>query len=209
MRIFVTLVVFLIASATNAQEQKVSSVINLYGVTFTYGIPPWVTPGDTMLDQVKTFRDQKGPSFLIEFIPSDEEFESWNKMFAISAYRNTAPVPIDLWQNVSLDTLRKVCQGYKETVLVKQEKVALVQVVCPRIAGVPLKGYEGDIGQVAVFAFLMNGSVLINHRMEWRGAAFDGEDESSWPVEVSEVEAVAQALQGAKATGGAGVIAFQ
>lgn len=209
MRAFMFFLTCLIAFGASAQEQKASSVVNLYGVTFSYGIPPWVTPGENMLQQVKPFRDQKGPSFLMEFIPSDEEFESWNNMFAISAFRNNTPVPMTIWQQVSLDTLRKVCVGYSETPLVQEEKVALVQVVCPRIAGVPLQGYDGDVGQVAVFAFLMHGGVLINHRMEWRGEAFDGDDRATWPVEPSELETVAQSFRGAKAFKDGETVSFQ
>ena len=203
------LILIAISTLANAEESKVKSVVNLYGVTFTYGAPPWVTPGDDLLGQIKPFRDQKGPSFLLELIPSDQEFESWTDMFSVTAFRNNGPVPVSKWQMVSLNSLKQVCRGYKEETLLSANNVSLVKVYCPRVvAAVPMKGYEGGVGQVAVFAFMANGNVLINHRMEWRGPAFEISNPESWPTSQDEIDRSLSILKQAEAIGVNGIVSF-
>lgn len=209
MRFILVFTLYFLTTAAISQDQRASSVVNLYGVTFKYGIPPWVTPGNDMLKQMKPFRDQKGPSFLLEFIPADQEFENWTEMFSVSAFRNNQPAPVEMWRQVSLATLAKVCSGYDEQTLLTGEKVVLVKVICPRVTAVaPIEGFSGGVGQVAVFAFMVSGNVLINHRMEWRGSAFDAGNKSSWPATGEEIDEALSILKQATAMNGQTLVQF-
>jgi len=209
MRILLILLIFSVSNLSAADDvSKATSVVNLYGVVFTYGVPPWVTPGDDMLEQMKPFRDQKGRSFVLEFIPADEEFDSWKTMFAVSAYRHNQTAPVQGWRDWSLDTLKNVCSGYRENTLFLEGPVALVQVICPRVVGAPMKGYEGGMGEVGVFAFMVHGNVLINHHIEWRGKAFDADNEATWPVSRTEIDKALKVLKQASAFNEKTIIKF-
>ena len=208
MRLISIFLVVIFSVGVFAEEKKISSVVNLYGVIFQYGIPPWVGKTDNPLAEFKPYRSQKGNDFILEFIPADETFEDWNTMFAVSATRNNRTVPVNIWKDYVLSTLKSACMGYKENTLVMKGHVALAQITCPRVKGAPMKGYEGGKGEIAVFAFLIHDNVLINHYIEWRGKAFDADDQTTWPVTQEEIEKAIETLKSAKAFNDKFVVRF-
>ncbi len=199
MRIFLAFALLVFSAAGFAEEKKITSVVNLYGVTFQYGIAPWVDTTKNPLEQVKPYRHQQGNDFILEFIPADETFEDWKTIFAISATRNNRTVPVGLWKDYSLEGLRKHCERYEEKTLVESETVALVQVFCPKVVGAPIKGYGGRMGEIGLFAFMVHDKILINHHIEWRGHSFNTKYPNKWPVQQGEIDKAIELLKSAKA----------
>lgn len=208
MKLMFCALVLLVSMTAAADDKKISSVVNLYGVTFQYGAPPWVVGAPNPLSAVNPYRNQQGNNFVLEFIPADEEFDSWKTMFAVSAMRNNRTIPVDPWIDYSLATLKRVCKGYRDKVLHRTDKVALVQMSCPRVVGAPMKGYEGGMGEIGIFAFLVQGEVLINHHIEWRGKAFDPDDEATWPVAQDQIDIAIGIMREAKAIKEDSVVGF-
>lgn len=189
-----------LTSDVNVDRPEATSVINLYDVTFTYGVPPWVSGTANILKEVKPYRSQKGDDFIYELIPADESFENWSTLFAVSAMRNNRSVPVTTWRDYGLDLMRTSCQGYRELTYLVNENVALLQVFCPRVKGMPMKGYEGGMGEIGLFAFIVHDTILIKHYVEWRGQAFDIDNPLEWPVEQSEIDKVLTSMKLVTAT---------
>ncbi|UTW59591.1 hypothetical protein KFE96_04590 [Kordiimonas sp. SCSIO 12603] len=208
MRLFFVLLLVIISNHVLADEKKISSVINLYGVTFQHGTPPWITDVENPFLEVRPFRNQKGRNFVFELIPRDESFKNWKSIFAVSALKNNRPIAAKIWSDYSLQALRDACQSYSEEVLLMEKNIALIKVYCPKVVGVPMPGYEGDVGEIGVFAFLVMDNVLINHHIEWRGSAFDTSNPETWPISVEGIEKGLTELKKAKAISSAGMLGF-
>jgi len=63
-----------------------------------------------------------------------------------------------------------------------------MKVVCPKIIGFNLDGYNEGVGQISLFAFFISGTTLIKHYIKWRGDAFSSLDKSTWPVSEAALE---------------------
>ncbi|MCJ9430710.1 hypothetical protein [Kordiimonas marina] len=209
MRLLSVFLLLFISASASAEAPKISSVINLYGVTFQYGAPPWISKGENLLKEVKPYRQQRGNDFVFELIPAAESFDSWKTLFAINAGRINRVIPAKMWKDYNLTTFKSVCWGFKEKILSMDDNTALVQITCPRVVGKPLmKGYEGGVGEIGIFAFMVVGNVLINHHLEWRGHGFDPDDKASWPATQEQIDKGIKLMQSVKAMKGNMVVSF-
>ncbi len=175
-------------STFQIKAEEVQSTVNLYGTTFIYGAPLWINTNDPnfkttdLLKMSKNFRDQKGPSFILEAIPVNENFENWTTMFAVKAFNVGRKAPMGAWEDNTLATFRQVCGGLSIQYLEQQSDISLVQIICPKILGYNQDGYNDGVGEIGLFAFYVNNTTAISHYIEWRGNAFSPTNKAEWPV---------------------------
>ncbi|MEZ5758810.1 MAG: hypothetical protein R3D86_11370 [Emcibacteraceae bacterium] len=209
----ITIFIFSLLSLPTVAKE-VESTINLYGNVFTYGIPPWIDPNaadfkeEDLLKKSKYFKDQKGPSFIIEAIPVDQEFDSWTTIFAIKALNLGQAVPISRWEDQTLNTFRQTCGDVSIEYLDTGSTASLVQIICPKVLGYTQDGYNDGVGEIALFAFYISGTTLISHYIEWRGKAFHPLDKAAWPVDDNMLSKQISALKKTTVISKKGIIKF-
>lgn len=216
LNLFFLLVTVLLASVSaHAESDKkainITSGINLYGVTFQHGSPPWlkrVTDDQEILKASKFFKDQKGPKFIYEAIPADETFEAWKTIYVVKALKNIQKMPLSKWEFSNLTIFRQVCPDVQIEYLVMGAKVSLVQVVCQKILNYSQDGYDKGMGEVGLFVFMKQDDVLISHYTEWRGEAFTYRDRKSWPVTEGQLQEGIVNMKKAKAIGQKSIVTF-
>lgn len=177
-----------LVSQTFAAEKISEQMTNLYGKTFSYSIPPWSSGDmDKIMDESKFSRQQQGPMFMLEAVPAAESFESWKTIFSIRAAQSSK-IPLQQWVNMSLKSFMDYCESPEFVTLKEDKKSQTIKVVCPKVIGLSLFGYDEGVGEIGVFRFLKDDDVLVSHYIEWRGRAFDKTDEKTWPVSQDKIQ---------------------
>jgi|GEM_PF-4172322 len=189
-------------SMDKKETAKGTSVVNLYGISFSFGMAPWVSHPKKAMTESEYFRSNKGNQFMLEAIPKGQTFEKWKTLYAVSAIKIGRKIPLKTWEDVTLNNFKKTCTDGEFKELVRKEAVSLYQVVCPKISGPKKMGYKKKMGEVGVFAFFVVDGVLISHYIEWRGKSFSMDNPKKWPVSQSELAKVTNLIKGAVATKG-------
>ena len=65
--------------------RKIIQTVKLYQGTLVFPPPMWIR-GISDLGQTKFFREQKGNTFVLEQIPSDQEFDNWKNIYGIYGF---------------------------------------------------------------------------------------------------------------------------
>ncbi|MBN8196965.1 hypothetical protein [Thalassospira povalilytica] len=172
---------------------EVTAVVNVYDNLVTYPMPLWVNPDSPtdIIKESKHFRDQKGPSFVLEQIPADQDFENWKQIYVVSGLYIGRDIPISKVINTYLSGFRQACM--KRDVKFYQVKSPENTIVafCEKFySATGLQGTMKDHGEVMVRRHFMSGGAIISVTYEWRGPAFNYADDSTWPVSEAEIKKV-------------------
>lgn len=207
--VLMTVSSFSYAKKETDKPQSITSVINLYGVAFSYGSPPWIEVAINIAKESKFYKNQQGRDFIYEAIPSDETFENWKTMYAVKARKARQNVTLTAWEDSNINVFKKACQDVKIKYLVMDVNVSFAQIICPKVVNFNLHGYENGVGEVGLFAFLKHDNVFISHYIEWRGDAFDAHDRESWPVDEEQLNKAIANLKKASTFKDGKVVSFK
>ncbi|MEQ9346733.1 MAG: hypothetical protein RIG26_09850 [Thalassospira sp.] len=175
------------------KDREFTSVIHIYGNLVTYPMPAWFKPESEkdIFEQSKYFRDQKGPQFIYEQIPADQDFDDWEEIYIVSGLLLGKDVPVQRVIDLYLAGFKQGClNGEVKSYQVSNPENTLVA-FCEEFDGASgLQGTQKGLGEIMVKRqFVSNGAVVsVTH--EWRGPAFDYRDSASWPASEDEIDAM-------------------
>jgi hypothetical protein len=153
-------------------------VTRLFDTVLSYAPPPWISsPAD--IGNVEVFRDegstQNGTrAFIMEFIPKGESFESWSRLYAITA-ETPLREPLQTYRNGQIARYADACDGMQwQRLDAVPDDAELFVVFCPRYRADPTHG------EAAVFNMQMLGRTLVKTYHHIRTAAFSPEEVNAW-----------------------------
>jgi len=194
--IFISAGVVFGAFPVDAQQapnfEKAPQVIKIFEAIVSYPLPSWFK-SPISLDQSEYYKDQKGPSFLLEQIPKGEKFESWSRLYAVhgNIYKDGKNILLDNYAIANFGPLIKACG--KENISIQRihqnKQSQSYVVICRDTPHVPPgSGYGPGIGEVGLFRFLKLDNTFIKVYQEWRGKSLDFSDNTTWPVSQDELK---------------------
>ncbi|MEK9970295.1 MAG: hypothetical protein VW600_14240, partial [Ferrovibrio sp.] len=74
------------AVAQPVDPSKITQTINLFDAVAVYPAASWQRSADPSKDS-EFYRNQNGPSFILEQIPKGEKFDKWSRLYAIAAVK--------------------------------------------------------------------------------------------------------------------------
>jgi hypothetical protein len=174
MRIILTAFLVCLATAVAAEQVKTTATIRLFDTVLTFAPPPW-TSGPDWIDQVETFENRGQTAndtriFIQEFIPVGESFDSWSRLYAVSAETPLSGT-LDGYRVGQVGIYTDACVDAQS--LVSRTTPAdrtLFTVFCPRYKANP------DQGEVAFFSMMMQGETLVKTYYHIRVPAFTAAD---------------------------------
>jgi len=183
-------------SPTSAQQapnfDRAPQVIKIFNAIVSYPLPSWIKP-PISLDQSEYYKDQQGPSFLLEQIPKGEKFESWSRLYAVhgTVIKNGQNITLDNYAFLNFGPLIKACG--KENISLQrihQSKHSQSFVVLCQDTphAQPGSGYGQGVGEVGLFRFTKFKNTFIKIYQEWRGQSFDSTNNTTWPVSQEELK---------------------
>ncbi|MBO6782369.1 MAG: hypothetical protein JJ899_03720 [Alphaproteobacteria bacterium] len=189
-------------SEQNAADDPITA-INVYDAIVTLPQPSWSgtsTDGRPDIEQSRYYKDQKGPQFIFEQIPKDEEFESWTRLYAVFGFHSgrDSNIPLDAFVAASVQQFFNSCGPANVKVdLLHRSRVAVTMIVLCRDSpnGRREIGYGPGIGQVGLFTFARYRNTLLKIYQEWRGSAFELDEPDTWPVDQSELKMMIERFQ--------------
>lgn len=177
---------FSVQAETNFNPDKITAIINVYEAVVQHPVPSWITSND-FLNQVEAFREQKGTTFVLEFIPKGEKFESWSKMLAVQGDYLPRKDKISL-KRFALSSLLPLMQAcgkgnFDIAPVMEAAEVATYLMVCASTPNGPKQlGYGPETGEIMLKTIRRFNDTYISVRHEWRGTNFNLQDVSGWPV---------------------------
>jgi len=183
------------ARAEPVDAAGVIQQIDLYDALLKYPQPAWISgqmePAE-LLDQSEFFKEQNGPTFIIEQIPDGQSFERWTSLFAIVAeeLQPDQAVPMQTFVGLSVEVNRRACveDGFGVQVLGSDERSTIAVMVCDSVAdGPPEVGYGPGVGEVSIWRFVVFENTYLKIYQRWRGLAFDIDVRGGWPVAEAEM----------------------
>lgn len=175
------------AHAKNSfNPDKITQVVNIYEAVVQHPVPSWITSND-FVNQVEVFREQKGTTFVLEFIPKGEKFESWSKMLAVQGdyLPRKDKISLKRFALSSLLPLMQACGNgnFDIAPVTEAAEVATYLMVCASTPNGPKQlGYGPETGEIMLKTIRRFNDTYISVRHEWRGTNFNLQDVSGWPV---------------------------
>ncbi len=167
------------------------ATIKLFDATASVPLPNW-QKGDDVGAESEINRLENESSFLMEFVPKNDSFTDWRRLYAIRA-DVTPSLPLADAYNGQVNIYSSVC-GKDDVRLQKlsaSDAHVLFALICPSSPDGPRKfGYGPDVGEISVFWIGRHNGTIIKIFHHWRGENFDPEDQGSWPVRQEQVQQV-------------------
>jgi len=138
-------------------------------------------------EESEFYRDQKGPSFIIEQIPKGESFEAWSQLFAIhgSYLPNAQNLTIKQFANVNMRPFIQACGEENISITKLEDATSALTIIlfCAASPNGPINlGYGSDKGEIALMTFRRQDDTFIKVYHEWRGPKFTAANNATWPV---------------------------
>jgi hypothetical protein len=202
MALSIILVTTIFYSSTPARAQPVSSkdipvsVTKIFDAIVRYPAPSWYKPS-IQLDQSEYFRDQKGPSFIIEQIPKGEKFDDWSKLHAVRGIYigKNRTVVLRKFAMATVVPFFQVCgkENVRIDPIVKSADTMTFMIICSNSTNMKAASVDGTsvygegIGQVGLYRLFKFRNTFIKIYQEWRGKKFNKNDIATWPVNQKEL----------------------
>lgn len=180
------------AAAQQATKQRpAQATIKLFDATAVVPLPSWQKGTDVAADS-EVSRRQNQQAFILEFIPKNEEFTAWSRLYAVRA--DVAPkVPLVKAINAQISLYAQVCGKDRISLqkLSSSKTHFLFVLMCPSSPNGPANlGYGPNIGEISVFWMTKHKDTIVKVFHHWRGASFNNSVQTSWPVDKDTVQRV-------------------
>ncbi len=182
--------------AQPVDPEKITQTIHLYDAVVAYPAPSWQRTADPT-HASEFYRNQNGPTFILEQIPKGEKFEKWNRMYAVFAVKIQGLAFKD-FINQTLAPFFSVCgkENFSVVPLQQQADAITLRILCQNSPSGPAKfGYGDGVGEVTLIRFGQVGSTFIKVYHHWRGKSFMATDPASWPVPAAELETMVKRFE--------------
>ena len=182
------------AGAEIVDASVAAQQIELFDVILRYPQPPWVVGSlerSELLNRSKFYRDFSGNTFVLEQIPSGQEFDTWDSLFAVTAEELAVGRRFSMQDFIGLAERqnRLVCvdRGYAIQVLRATQNDSIVFMVCGSTEkGSTTIGYGPGVGEASLWRFLIYDDTYLKIYQRWRSSDFTIENRDDWPM--TEVE---------------------
>lgn len=159
-------------------EKEVSLTMRLYDGVFSGPMPYWVRKA-RQLNDLKGYRNQKGNSFVVEFIPKAQNFEHWTRLYGVYAF-HVPGLGMDKFTEIAKQTFREGCrQGAEIKALGSANDAAVLEFSCPELnpdASLN-KGLSVEHGYMYI---AHTGDSFVKVYQSWRGASSADAESPDW-----------------------------
>jgi hypothetical protein len=170
---------------------KSRNVVKIYELVAEYPLPTWASLPPT----ASHFRrQQKGPEFLMEQIPEDEQFPAWTRIYTIYG-RYAKGGQFDAFKTVSLREWSSACRDerFATQAILDAPSHWRGLIFCESTHDGPADGPAGhgwgeDVGSVTLMDLQHLSQTYVRIHHIWRGRRYDRADPASWPVAETEVQ---------------------
>lgn len=179
------------ALAQTATGKSPTAIIQLFQAIVNFPPPEWQDP-DNLLQGSEIARRQSGNTFVLEFIPKGQTFESWRQLYAVYALKSSGMELSDFVER-SIVPFNQGCgeENLKTRTVSESEASVLVQIFCENSAGAPKEmGYGDGVGEIAVMWFGRYRQTFVKVYQQWRGPRFSEADPETWPAKQEEIDRV-------------------
>lgn len=164
-------------------------VLDTLGQRVTLPRPEWLGADGTLADLATTFFFVDGDQASLRIFPRGEGEAFWSTVYGVRVSRSPAPVLKD-FRALVIESYARGC---------RPETVALFQLEPDNGEDIPPLGFvcgayrpEASVdpgkGEVMVVGFYKSATGMAMIYQEWRGAAFDAADQTTWPVSPQRLE---------------------
>lgn len=161
-------------------------VMETFSVISQFNLPPWTT-AQNFGESAEIFRDQgeiaKGHDlFIWEAIPKGESFDSWSKLYAITAeYAMTGELEqyVNGQINRSADTCENISHQFFDAT---PSSAMLFIVICDSYKDQP------ETGEISILNMQILNKTLVKNYIHIRGPKFSLDKIDEYPAPVDEIE---------------------
>ena len=161
------------------------------GHVLTLPVPAWGEgAGGNDLSAMQLVRTPASPTAeVMELIPADETIDSWTRMIAALAV-NEPGYPAAAHEDSLVTSFKAGCQPDKlqmGTAMPDDGDLSRVVVIACGQYQPGLVGTADGMGEVLIASLFETSAGAVKIYQEWRGPAFDLNDQSTWPVAQEEL----------------------
>lgn len=180
------------ADAVPLEANSEHFVFNALSQNLALPLPDWAelagAEPDALLDRVSVSVRQDENLARVEIYPRGEGQAFWSRLYGARIF-NQPDLTLASLRTAIIDVYARTCRA--DTIALFQlepddgDNIPPLGFVCGAYLDLP--GYSGQ-GEVMIVGFYKSAQGVATVYQEWRGAAFDATDSSTWPVSAEQIE---------------------